>query len=69
MRDRIPEIIAADGRGPDFTILEGEALLSALQDKLLEEYREFLAAASASAKYEKLADPTEVVSALAAQHG
>jgi predicted house-cleaning noncanonical NTP pyrophosphatase (MazG superfamily) len=69
VRDRIPEIIAADGRRPDFTTMEGEALLSALQDKLLEEHSEFLAAASASAKCEELADLVEVIVALAAHHG
>ncbi len=69
VRDRIPEIIAADGRRPDFTKLEGETLVSALRDKLLEEHREFLAAASASAMCEELADLIEVIVALAAHHG
>ena len=69
VRDRIPEIIKAHGRMPVVTRLSGEALLSALYDKLDEERAEFLAADGDEAKCEELADMIEVIIALASHHG
>lgn len=69
VRDRIPEIIAAEGRKPQVKRLSGEALLSALHDKLDEERAEFFAAEGDKAKCEELADMVEVIIALAGQHG
>lgn len=69
VRDRIPEIIAAEGRNPQVKRLSGEALLSSLNDKLDEERAEFFAAQDNGAKCEELADMVEVIIALARQHG
>ncbi len=69
VRDRIPELIAAEGRKPIVKTLEGEALLGALYDKLAEEYHELRAASGTDAKCEELADILEVLIAIAAQYG
>lgn len=69
VRDRIPEIIEADGRKPRVRRLSGEALLAALHDKLDEERAEFLSADGDEARCEELADMVEVIIALADQHG
>lgn len=69
VRDRIPEIIEAEGRKPVITRLSGEALLTALHDKLAEEHAELLAAEHAKDKCEELADMIEVLIGIAAQHG
>lgn len=68
VRDRIPELIAAEGRTPIVKTLGGEALLAALYDKLTEEHAELLAAESADKKCEELADMIEVLIALARQY-
>lgn len=69
VRDRIPEVIKADGRKPKVRRLSGEALLAALDGKLDEERAEFIAAEGDEAKCEELADMVEVIIALACQHG
>lgn len=69
VRDRIPEIIEADGRKPRVRRLSGEALLAALHDKLDEEHAEFIAAEGDKTRCEELADMIEVIIALAGQHG
>ncbi|MDD9709819.1 nucleoside triphosphate pyrophosphohydrolase [Seohaeicola sp. SP36] len=69
VRDRIPEIIEANGRNPVVKQLRGEALLSALYDKLDEERAEFITAEGVEAKCEELADMVEVIIALASYHG
>ena len=61
VRDRVPEIIAAEGKMPKTRILNNEEYLDALIQKLGEEYEEFKADNSA----EELADIQEVILALA----
>lgn len=69
IRDRIPEIIKADGRIPIVKQLSGEPLLSALYDKLDEERAEFITAQGYEVKCEELADMVEVIIALASYYG
>jgi predicted house-cleaning noncanonical NTP pyrophosphatase (MazG superfamily) len=69
IRDRIPEIIEAEGRKPLVKALTGQKLHAALFDKLTEEYAELLAAKDGKHKLEELADIAEVVLALAGQYG
>ena len=61
VRDKIPEIIQADGKAPKTRILSDEEHLEALLDKLGEEYEEFKEAKNV----EELADLYEVLLALA----
>ncbi|MEM7119080.1 MAG: nucleoside triphosphate pyrophosphohydrolase [Chloroflexota bacterium] len=63
VRDRIPEIIAANGQQAVWHVLETADYEQALRQKLLEEVDEFLG----SAEVEELADILEVVYTLAAQ--
>ena len=68
VRDRIPEIIRADGRRPVVEVLPPERRRRALLDKLVEEAAE-AAGADESHLAEELADVLEVVRALAAEVG
>ena len=68
VRDRIPEIIRADGAEPDYYIAGPAEYRRRLRDKLGEEVTEFLTADDAHAP-EELADVLEVVYALAADLG
>ena len=61
VRNRIPEIIAAQGEVPITRILENEEYLCALEQKLVEETAEY----HFSREIEELADILEVVFALA----
>jgi predicted house-cleaning noncanonical NTP pyrophosphatase (MazG superfamily) len=61
VRDRVPEIIRADGLEPKTHILNKEDYLDELIKKLLEEYEEF----KADPNVEELADMQEVILALA----
>lgn len=65
VRDRIPEVIAAEGRRTVTRKVEGEELLVALHNKLSEEVAEFLTKPSE----EELADIYEVLLAIAERHG
>ena len=70
VRDRIPEIMRAEGKSPDVEHISGESLRSALKDKLVEEAVELREAADLSSDKsgdirEELADVLEVVDALA----
>lgn len=69
VRDRIPELIEAEGRKPIVRHLSGEALLTALYAKLSEEHDELLTATSAEEKCEELADIVEVLITLAGHYG
>lgn len=69
VRDRIPEIIAAEGRSPIIRQLKGNALRAALVDKLAEEHAEFLSAHEPDARCEELADMVEVILTLASEYG
>jgi len=65
VRDRIPEIIRAEGGRPRTSVLDDEAYRAALRDKLIEETGEFLQ----SGESVELADILEVVHALARLNG
>lgn len=69
VRDRIPELISAEGRKPVVSKLAGAAFLAALYDKLAEEHEELLTAESANEKCEEIADIIEVLIGIAAQYG
>jgi len=68
VRDRIPEIIRADGRRPVVEVLPPGQRRRALLDKLVEEAAE-AAAAGQGDLAEELADVLEVVRALAGELG
>jgi len=68
VRDRIPEIIRAEGRTPEIAELTGKALRDALHDKLSEEHAELLQASEAK-KCDELVDLIEVALALGLQYG
>ena len=57
IRDRIPEIIAADGKKAVVEIIVGERLLGELKKKLVEELSEY----QESGDVEELADIFEVI--------
>ena len=61
VRDRIPEIIKANGQTACFSVLDKTQLQAALKKKLCEEVGEYLD----SADLEELADILEVIDALA----
>ncbi|MBS3967007.1 MAG: nucleoside triphosphate pyrophosphohydrolase [Truepera sp.] len=63
VRDRIPEIIQAEGRTFQLETLDNGAYLAALMQKLIEEAEE-LAAASPEKRKEELADILEVLDAI-----
>lgn len=65
VRDRIPEIIASSGRQCDIRILDDEAYLDALDQKLFEELAEY----QESKSMEELADLLEVIHAVAKARG
>ena len=65
VRDRIPSMIAAEGRVPYVVQLKGRKLKEALREKLIEEVGEYLD----SDDVEELADVAEVLKALAELHG
>ena len=83
VRDRIPEIIAAEGSTPVVRVLPSAEFAASLRAKLTEEVQEYLAAArtadeaagttnaadATAAATEELADLLELLHALAAQHG
>ena len=69
VRDKIPDIIRADGRDPVITVLAGQKLVEALHAKLMEEYNEYLEAKSTHEKLVELADMMEAILCLAHQMG
>ncbi len=64
VRDKIPEIIKANGETPITRILEDEEYKIELEKKLKEEYLEVIKANSKD-RIEELADMLEVITALA----
>ena len=60
IRDRIPEIIAADGRACKTQVLSDEQFQEYLNRKILEEVKEYLD----SGEVEELADLEEVIRAI-----
>ena len=69
IRDKIPDIIRADGRDPIITVLSGQRLIEALQAKLMEEFGEYQEAATTHEKLVELGDMMEAVLCLAHQLG
>lgn len=69
VRDRIPEIIEAEGRRPVVEVLPAADYRAALLDKLSEETAELAAAPDAGAYVDELADVVEVVRSLAEESG
>ncbi len=64
VRDKIPEIIAKRGEQSEIVNLQGEALITALKQKLVEEAFEALDAKSGDDLVGELADVCEVIDAL-----
>ena len=64
VRDKIPEIIAKRGEQSEILSLQGEALITALKQKLVEEAFEALDAKSGDDLVGELADVSEVIDAL-----
>lgn len=64
VRDKIPEIIIKNGGNPKIKVLDDEGYKKALEVKLLEEYKEVLAA-TGNDRIEELADMLEVMLGLA----
>lgn len=64
VRDRIPEIISADGQRPTTRTLAPEEFTKALRQKLVEEAKEVLAARDEQELYKELADVQEVLDTL-----
>ena len=60
VRDNIPDIIESEGKTPDVSVCDEETYLEKLNEKLLEEVREY----SRSHAVEELADVVEVVHAI-----
>ncbi len=70
VRDRIPEIIRAEGREPALRRISGPQLTHALFEKLVEEHAELIADKDDPAlRLGELADMVEVILALAMQQG
>ena len=61
IRDKIPEIIAADGKEYEIEVMNEEEYKKYLQDKLVEEVEEYIE----SEEIEELADVLEVMRAIA----
>jgi len=69
VRDRIPDIIRAEGKQCRTRPLRAEEIQEALRTKCMEEWQEYLRAGDDQASLEELADVTEVIYALARTHG
>lgn len=65
VRDKIPEIIRADGKECDIRVAEGKEKYELLEKKLMEEVNEFLE----DKNLEELADVMEVLFGLAREIG
>lgn len=63
VRDRIPEIIRADGRHPEIEVMEDDAYRQALREKLVEEAEEAFEA-DGDALVKELADVLEIIDAM-----
>jgi predicted house-cleaning noncanonical NTP pyrophosphatase (MazG superfamily) len=70
VRDKIPEIIRAEGRDVHVRSVSGTALTRALFEKLIEEHSELIAVKDdPTARQEELVDRAEVIMSLALQQG
>lgn len=64
VRDKIPGIIAKEGKSVRFTSLKGNDFKHALEDKLLEEVQEFIKAETREQLIEELADIFTVIESI-----
>lgn len=69
VRDKIPQIIEANGNSCEIKILDDEAYEQALKFKLIEEMNEVQEAKTDEELIEELADLQEVLSSLVASKG
>lgn len=69
VRDKIPEIIAKQGKRVSFRALQGDELKAALKDKLIEEAYELVNAETEREVLEESADVLEVLECLLWQNG
>ncbi|MEK4277652.1 nucleoside triphosphate pyrophosphohydrolase [Paenibacillus sp. FSL R7-0026] len=69
VRDKIPQIIEADGKECKMRVLNDEEYTVALKTKLQEELNEFLDAKERTEQIEELADLLEVVYSFARSQG
>ena len=65
IRDKIPEIIEREGLKPDYNVLSEEEYIVALDNKLLEEVKEY----QADKSLEEMADVLEVLYAICKARG
>jgi len=68
VRDKIPDIIKADGGDPQVVILDAEEYTTSLRSKLLEEVEELLSASDEN-RVEEVADVVEVLHAMVQHYG
>lgn len=69
VRDNIPQVIAATGKGCRTRILDEVEYKEELNTKLKEELNEYLEASTSEQSLEELADVLEVIRALSVVHG
>lgn len=69
VRDRIPEIISANGQQHETRIMENDEHLGLLKKKLLEESQEVIEATDRNEIIKELADLSEVVRSIAEAEG
>ncbi len=69
IRDRIPEIIRAQGRLPAYRVLKADEFRDALKLKLMEEAHELLKAEDPAAVINEVCDVMEVLEAVCAEYG
>ena len=69
VRDKIPEIIAKQGKRVSFRGVKGDELKAALKDKLIEEVNELVNASTLSQIIEEVADIEEVLCAFKYEYG
>ncbi|AND40645.1 nucleoside triphosphate pyrophosphohydrolase [Cytobacillus oceanisediminis] len=69
VRDRIPEVIARNGKKCSTRILDNEKYIEELKKKSFEELEEYVKAQTDEEAIEELADILEILHALAKVHG
>lgn len=69
VRDKIPEIIEANGRKCTTRILSDEEYVTELRKKSYEELDEYMSASDNKSSLEELADLLEIIHSLAKTHG
>lgn len=68
VRDKIPEIIAKQGKKVTFRVLQDDEKEQALKDKLIEEVQELINAETREQVIEEMADIQEVLIALRSKY-